>query len=296
MAYKFGILTSLYDDDAPQLLATIDKAISDGIIEGEVPIVFCDKKEGARPEIDARIERVRQLEHLKEIIFLPPSSVKQGNLDRRLQYDTAAAEVLAASGSSSFLNIGYMRIMTPLLYEKFDIVNLHPGLPEIGPTGMWPDVMKEQAERPLRTLAQLELTDSEISRIMRIRYNKAGGMLHLVSGEVDRGPVISWYEFSLDTPRLRELWLKTVGDARHYEIESAKTMPSFSELADEIRCEQVQGEHPLLVLSYSKLSKGEWSIRDRTLYAGGEARPEGVDVTAHVGEYLRSRGIETAIR
>lgn len=292
--YKFGILTSLYDDYAPQLLATIDRAIEEGVIEGEVPIVFCDRKPGKNPDVDARIDQVRRLNHMKNLVFLPPSGVwHEEGADKQAEYDKAATGVLADSGASSFLNIGYMRIMTEHLYGRFDIVNLHPALPKIGPVGMWPGVMKEQAERPIDEFVFQK--NPEMQRIMSDRFNKAGGMLHLLSSELDRGPVLSWYEFSLDTPRLNELWIYVANDVRNRGLAAAKEMPYFAQLAAEIRREQVQGEHPLLVLTYSNLSRGNWAIRDRVLYVGDEPQPNGVDITREVGYYLRSRALETAI-
>ncbi|KHO48175.1 MAG: Phosphoribosylglycinamide transformylase [archaeon GW2011_AR5] len=295
--YKFGILTSLYDDEAPKLLKTIDGAIESGIIKGEVPLVFCDRREGRDAAVDARIGRVRQLRHLNNIALLPPSGfhITGDNEERRAQYDSAVAKILSDLGASSFLNIGYMRIMGPELYDRLDIVNLHPALPEIGPKGMWKDVMKEQAERPLHELTEAG-NEAEMCRILQNRNYMAGGMLHLVSGEVDRGQVISWYEFPLTSSRLYEMWGQNAGNARTCGIEEAKKMQEFEELAGEIRREQVQGEHPLLVLTYSKLSRGDWSIRDRVLYAGNEPQQGGMNVSGEVGKYLREAVIETAIR
>ena len=293
--YKFGILTSLYDDDAPQLLATIDEAIESGVVEGEVPLVFCDKKEGQSEAVDSRIERIRQLKHLSNLVFLPPSSVNLsgGKLEKRLQYDAVAAEALAGSGASSFLNIGWMRIMTPLIHEPFDIVNLHPAIPETGPKGMWPDVMREQAERPLKDVAYTDSPD--VDAIMQNMHNKAGGMLHLVSEELDHGQVLSWYEFQLTTQRLYKLWGRNAENVRRYGMEAAKKMSYFNELTAEIRREQVQGEHPLLVLTYSHLSRGDWRIRDRILYTAEGPQVCGVRMSREIKRYLRDRGVETAI-
>ncbi len=293
--YKFGILTSLFDDEAPKLMETLNNAIESGLIEAEVPLVFCDKMEGKSPEIDERARRVRQLKHMKNLVFLPPSKIESSDdIDqRRLEYDSAAAKILSGSGANVFLNIGYMRIMTKLLYGQFDIVNLHPALPETGPVGMWPDVMREQAERPLSEL--MHANSEEMAAILQKHSNKAGGMLHLVSDEVDRGPVVSWYGFSLASFRLNGLWTRNAENARTNGISAAKSMPAFSELAGEIRREQVRGEHPLLVLTFSAISSGNWLIKNKTLHVGNEPRPNGVDMTEEIGRYLTSKGIETAI-
>jgi len=304
--YKLGILTSLYDDDAPELLKTLDDAISDGIIQAEVPFVFCDKREDDT-RIEGRIRKVRELRHINKLVFLPPEDV-DANMYRearqsrnalmqqqfRQRYDNTAMEQL--QGVDSLLNVGYMRIIGTDMCNALTIVNLHPALPEIGPIGMWPKVMEEQAARPLPYLLASRDLERHLTDTMNISRLKSGGMLHVVTEETDRGPVISWYEFPLVTERLKELWFQVVREAKQIEYEGLNKSPSFADLKREIRYEQLKGEHPLLVLTYQSLTKGDWEIRDRRLLVGGIEQPSGYCLNREIGNYLTSRGIGTVIR
>ncbi len=309
MTYKLGILTSLNDDDAPELLRTIDNAISDGTIQAEVPIVFCDKKEGEDARVDSRIQTVRDLKHLNKLASLSPEDVDAERYQAariegsdsvlmnvfRKQYDEAA--MFALPSADSFLNVGYMRIITDTMHDNLDIANLHPGIPKIGPIGMWRKVMAEQAERPLKYLIGMD--DDELREhlltTLNVSANKAGGMIHIVTKEMDRGPVIAWYEFPLTTRPLQQSWINVVGDASLYGIERAKSMPCFEELKRGIRYEQLKGEHPLLVLTYRNITNRRWSIKNKHLHINGREIADGYCLNRAIGEYIRAQGKETPI-
>src|SRR3989344_8505125 len=187
----------------------------------------------------------------------------------RREYDREAVRMLS-DAADSFLNIRGIGLMTEELYEPLTIANLHPGTPRVGSTGMWPGVMEEQAERGLAHLHLYENPAKHLGEVLAEERNKAGGMIHVVPGEPDRGPVISWYNFRLDTERLRELFTSVSESIRQYGIDKMKEMSDFYTLTAEIRSEQLKGEHPLLVLTYSNLSKGNWHLKDKTLHVGNE--------------------------
>jgi len=311
--YQLGIFTSLFDDEAPRLLKTIDDAIDSGVVEAEVPFVFCNKKEGVNSGVDARIAQVRKLKHLKRLIFVPPEEVdaeayararsEWGELGEdsalmrgwRERYDTEIAGGLPATDSD--LNIGYMLWMTPVLHDRRTIVNLHPALPGMGPIGMWPKVMREQALRPLSYLAGLdeERVKAYLPHVMRISRNKAGAMLHMVTKEPDRGPVISWYEFDLVSLELQNSWLEVAKEAKGKGLEGVVDTECFNKLTRAIRVEQVQGEHPLLLLTYHRLTREDWKLKERSLHISGTKMEGGYCLNKEIGECLRAEGIRSEI-
>ncbi len=288
--YQLGILTSLHDDDAVTLLRALDNAIESNLIQAEVPCVLCNVSEKTSDEkVAARIAAVRKLKHLNTLMFFPSREFRPGLREQakkesralgrdselltrwRLEHDRALLTLLPKS-VDIWLSLGYMQIIGVELLKALDILNLHPAIPHIGPIGMWPKVMEEQAERPVRYLLAVpsERLAKEIPQIMNISYLKAGGMLHIASEQTDRGPVIAWYEFALASERLTALWIKVTELVRGKGLEFAKKEPLWKELLSEIRREQFRGETPLLILTLERLSRGLWEIREKTLYIEGE--------------------------
>jgi folate-dependent phosphoribosylglycinamide formyltransferase PurN len=287
--YQFGVLTSLHDDDAVTLLQAIDTAIESGLIQAEVPCVLCNLLEKTSDErIAARITSVKKLKHLNRLIFFPsrefqPELREQARQESRalgrdsdsmtrwrLEHDRTLLKLLPKS-VDIWLSVGYMQIISVELLKVLDILNLHPAIPHIGPIGMWPKVMEEQAERPVPYLLAVpsERLAKEIPQIMNISYLKTGGMLHIATEQMDRGPVIAWYECALSSERLTTLWTEVTQIVRAKGLEFAKKELIWKELVNEIRREQFQGETPLLILTLGRLSRGLWEIREKTLYIEG---------------------------
>ncbi|MFN4218380.1 MAG: hypothetical protein ACK4HB_03760 [Candidatus Bipolaricaulia bacterium] len=298
--FQFGILTSLHDDDAVALLRDLDSALASGHIRAHVPCVLCNVPERPSDEkLAVRIAAVKALKFLNKLIFFPSREFQKelreqartdpNLLERwRIEHDRALMKLLPPH-VRLYLSVGYMQILSAELLNALDVLNLHPAIPHIGPIGMWPKVMEEQAERPLPYLLAVphEHLAHEIPKIMNISYLKAGGMLHLATEQTDRGPVISWYEFPLSSERLTKLWLEVTALIRTKGVEHAKREPVWKELVQQIRREQFAGETPLMVLTLEKLSQGLWEIRERTLYIEGKPYPYGYCLNREIAALSR---------
>lgn len=297
--FQFGILTSLHDDDAVALLRDLDSALASGRLPAHVPCVLCNIPEHPSDEdLARRIEAVKALHFLNTLIFFPSREFQrelreQGRKDPKLlerwrtEHDRALLQLLPPD-VRLYLSVGYMQIISSELLNILDILNLHPAIPHMGPIGMWPAVMKEQAERPLRYLLAVpsERLAKEIPQIMNISYLKAGGMLHLATEQTDRGPVISWYEFPLASEKLTKLWIEVAALVRVQGLESARREPIWEELVSAIRREQFRGETPLLILTLERLSRGLWEIREKTLYIEGSPYLHGYCLNREIAGYL----------
>jgi len=288
MKFQFGILTSLYDDDAVTLLRALDGALASGQMNAEVPCVLCNVPEHpSERELAQRIEAVKALSSFRKLIFFPSREFAselraQARQDPKLlarwraEHDRALLKLLPQE-VKLYLSVGYMQILSAEILNALDVLNLHPAIPQIGPIGMWPKVMEEQALRPLPYLLAVppEKLAQEIPQIMSISYLKAGGMLHIATEQTDRGPVIAWYEFPLSSARLTKLWVEVTELVRAEGLERVRREPIWKELVQQIRREQFQYETPLILITLAKLSAGLWEIRERTLYIDGQPYPHG---------------------
>lgn len=307
--YKFGILTSLHDDYAVDLLQSINEAIESEQVDAQIPFVFCNKKFGESEKIDRRMVKIEGMDNMGDLITLSSKNFSQGyrglktesqkpkaKLETRdlnshtekwrMEYDRQVLTHLPKA--DSVLSVGYMHIITSSMYEQIDVVNIHPAIPRIGPVGMWPDVMEKQAKRALPYLSDLksENLTTQIPQVMDISWLRAGGMLHIVTEKMDRGPVISWYEFPLIGEQINQLWEALVTNLRSTSLDELRKEPIWEKLIKEIRAMQFRGEEPLILSTYGHLTKGNWEIKDKTLYIDGEKYERGYCLNREIRKFL----------
>ena len=154
-------------------------------------------------------------------------------------FDEAVAERLGRHSFDLAVMFGYMLIATEPLYDRFSIINDHPALPD-GPKGTYQEVIAE---------------------LIAGGSTESGCMYHLVTGDLDRGPVLSYCRFPIPAdPAAR-----VSPDATRAEIEA---LPLYGE----IRGRGVARERPFLTETLRALQEGRLTI----------SSPHPLDLTAQV--------------
>ena len=177
--------------------------------------------------------------------ILRPAQDDRGREDWRDRYDREVLGLLGGYGVDVCVLAGYMLVVGPALCRAWPMLNLHPALPD-GPVGSWQDV---------------------VWQLIGARSRVTGVMTHLVTEDVDRGPVVSYVTVPLDTPELEGHWRdlagRDVGEIRAQEGEDYG-------LFREIRATQYQREPYLLLETLRAVSAGEISLEGgRVTVAGG---------------------------
>ena len=161
----------------------------------------------------------------------------------RRAFDEQVAERLGRHSFDLAVMFGYMLIATEALYDRFSIINDHPALPD-GPTGTYQQV---------------------IARLIAGGARESGCMYHLVTGDLDRGPVLSYCRYPIpDDP------------AAHVPPEATRAEIEALPLYDEIRARGVARERPFLTETLRALQEGRLTVP--------AARP--LDLTAEVESAL----------
>jgi len=150
--------------------------------------------------------------------------------------------------------------------KEHDAINLHPALPQ-GPKGTWQQV---------------------IWQIIRDRSLEHGVMIHLVTPELDRGPVVSYCRFSLQGAKFDPLWQKLdkqLKTKRLDEIieEEGEENPLFME----IRHEGFIREIPLLIHTIKQFAEGNLLIRDKQPFSRSGILETGYDLTEIIDEEIK---------
>ncbi len=214
-------------------------------IENDLPVqiatIFLNRSRGEAEPTDRLIAMAEShaipVETLSSVAF---RRARGGRLSRpgeplqpwRLEYDEAVAHTLAKTAFDLGVMFGYMLIATEPLYGRFTLINDHPALPD-GPIGTYQEVIAE---------------------LIHTRATESGCMMNLVTGDVDRGPAISFCRYSIHDTRNEDLWCNPPPPG--IPIAELQETPLFAD----IRARGVQRERPFLVETLRALATGALAL------------------------------------
>jgi phosphoribosylglycinamide formyltransferase-1 len=254
MSFQFGWFSTGRDLAARQLLQGAWKKIKEGFIPGEITFVFCDRERGETEQSDLFLNLAAEL-GLKTITFssrrFQPNLKQKDRKGWRTAYHKEVMKRIASHKHDIIVLAGYMLILSPEMCRYYPMINLHPALPE-GPTGTWEDVIGE---------------------LISGRADTTGAMMHLVTPELDRGPVITYYSFPIQGGAFAPFWKKG----------PVVRGPLFWL----IRQEGVRREIPLIVLTLKAVAEGRVRIKDSKVLDSNGKELAGLSLTKEVEEYLR---------
>ncbi len=265
---RIGWFSTGRDAAARDLLREAHKGMSDGFIQAEIAFVFCSRERGESPESDRFLDLAKglglEVVTLSARKFEPALRRKDLEAWREL-YHSRLADLISPYKAELIMLAGYMLIVSPGMCRTHTMINLHPALPG-GPTGTWQDVIwcliEEGAER-------------------------TGAMIHIVTEELDRGPVVTYCSFPIRGPSFDPLWEAKRGrSVKELKAQEGEKLPLFQL----IRAEEVKREIPLIVITLKALAEERVRVEGRrVLDARGVELPRGLDLSGEVEEYLRRR-------
>ena len=155
---------------------------------------------------------------------------------------------------------GYMWIVSTKFCNTLKLINLHPALPG-GPKGSWQQV---------------------VWQLISARSTETGAMIHLVTPDLDEGPPITFFRFSLRTPEFLPLWEETEKKLLKYHLSGLQKLEGEkNKLFQKIREEEVKRELPLIVYTLKYLG-------EEKIVLGSENLP--LDLTEEIENYLKTEG------
>ena len=156
---------------------------------------------------------------------------------------------------------GYMLIVGREMCHRYKMLNLHPALPT-GPIGTWQEV---------------------IWTLIESRAKATGAMVHLVTEDVDRGPVVSYFTLPIVGGAFDRCWQEIEGRS---SLELKATYGEDLRLFRLIREEEYRREPHLIVATLNALAGGTVEVRGgRIIDANG----------GHVDGHCLDREVEAAI-
>ena len=156
---------------------------------------------------------------------------------------------------------GYMLWMDDETCLAYDMLNLHPALPD-GPKGTWQEV---------------------IWQLIREDAREQGAMLHICTPEWDRGAPLTYCRFPIRGGDYDALW-----DAMYEKLktqtldEIIKAEGVHEPLFARIRADGAKRELPLIVETIRKFADGKVRIENKQLIVDGKKLDSAFDVSADV--------------
>jgi phosphoribosylglycinamide formyltransferase-1 len=263
--YRFGWFSSGRDSAARQLLSSAYNSIKSGDIEASIDFVFLNRSPGESEDSDAFIELVNS--YGLTLVCSSYEAYRKGRASFeggkfplwRLDYDREIMSKLAVFKPDMCVLAGYMLIVGPEMCRHLDLINLHPAAPG-GPAGTWKEVTR---------------------RLIAAHETESGVMMHLVTPELDRGPVISYCTYALRSGALSSYWHNPV-----QPNDPAKGYDEGDPLFDAIRREGLKREFPLVIFTMKALSEGRVKVIDKVVKDSSGKIIPGFDLTAEIDKYL----------
>jgi len=238
------------DEAARQLLQVVHDEINKGGIRATIAFVFSNREPGESPQSDKFFRLVNSygipLIYFSFKNLAARQELKEHTKDKalpqwRLEYDREIMRRLDGFKVDLCVLAGYMLIVGKEMCRKYDMINLHPATPD-GPKGNWQQV---------------------IWTLIQERAKESGVMMHLVTTELDRGPVITYCVFPITGKLFDKHWKAiTNRSVSALKKDEGEDNPLFRL----IRQHGLARELPLIVSTLAAFSQGKVKIKDGKVF------------------------------
>jgi folate-dependent phosphoribosylglycinamide formyltransferase PurN len=271
--YHFGWFSTGRGKGSRELFKVALNGIKTGQIgNADISFVFCSREQGESPETDQFIELVKSSRI--PLICFSYQKFKGDRLDNtvdeplpewRLEYDRRVMELLKDFHPDLCVLAGYMLIVGKEMCEKYNMLNLHPAAPG-GPKGTWREVI-------------WQLIDS--------KARETGVMMHMVTPELDKGPVVSYCTFPITGEPFDQYWQAIRGKSA---TEIKESQGEDNQLFKTIREHGLKREFPLILTTMAAFSSGKVTIsRGNVLDSQGNPI-NGYNLTQEIEKLLKDKG------
>jgi len=254
---RIGWLSTGRDQAAVNLLSDVVARAQQDCVALDIAAVFCDRERGEEPESDRFLDLAERLD-LPAVTLSSRASWAEAQrlgVSRatwREEYHRGVTDLLIPYRLGVLVMAGYMLVASPAMCRKYAILNLHPALPG-GPTGTWQEV---------------------IWRLMEDEAEETGAMIHLATAQLDRGPVVSYFRFSLRGEEWSPLWKQVQEKRRDRSIaQIAAAEGEHEPLFAEIRRHGEVREIPLLYQTLRQFTEGRLNTSSGCVFAESARLP-----------------------
>ncbi|MFA5628955.1 MAG: formyltransferase family protein [Dehalococcoidales bacterium] len=267
--YKFGWFSTGRGKGSRELFKVALDNIKSGKIENaSISYVFCSREPNESSETDLFIELVKGsgvplvcFSYQKFKGDRPDEVAGEPLSEWRLEYDRHVMDLLKGFDCNLCILAGYMLIVGKEMCEKYNMLNLHPAAPG-GPKGTWGEV---------------------IWQLIDAKAQETGVMMHLVTPELDEGPIVSYCKFPIVGGEFDSYW-QAVDGLSAEDIKRSKG--TENELFKAIRRQGVRRELPLITTTMAAFSSGKVFIANGQVFDNSGNIINGYNLTEEIEKML----------
>ncbi len=270
---RLGWFSTGRGEGSRRLLRTVMEHRERGELDVDLAFVFCnwDNEEEQNPRREQR-EKFFELVRSYDIPLVTlswkgfrPDLWKSDEMAWRDAYGEKMRRLLEPYPFDLGILAGYMLWMDDETCQRFDLINLHPALPD-GPKGTWQEVI-------------WELIDTQA--------NDQGSMMHICTPEWDRGAPLTYCRFPIRGEGYDELWEDMERKRRDKDLDSIRLEEGVEEpLFKKIRADGFRRELPLILESIRLFAAGEVRVKNQSLYEGDRRLEDPYDLSADIDRGL----------
>jgi len=267
--YQLGWFSTGRGKGSRGLLKAVQDSIKSGELEAEIAFVFCSRDYGETEATDVFLKMVEDY-HIPLITFSYQKykhesvSISTGRKETlpswRLGYDREIMSRLHSFQPDLCVLAGYMLIVGKEMCRKYDMLNLHPAAPG-GPAGTWQEV---------------------IWQLIKTEAKETGAMMHLVTPELDKGPVVTYGTFPIRGNPFDKYW----HEIEEFSFDRIKREQGEENLLFKaIRRYGVVRELPLITATIKAFSQGKVRVTpDKQVIDAGGNRLKGYNLTDEINK------------
>jgi phosphoribosylglycinamide formyltransferase-1 len=265
--YKVGWFSTGRGSGSKGLLKAAYDAIKSGELDAEIEFVFCSRERGETEPTDQYLDMVKSYgiplvsfsyQKYKAQRDMPNPDPNAPLPQWRIDYDNIVLQKLEKFSPDLVMLAGFMLITTPMMCDKYEIINLHPAAPG-GPAGTWQQV------------------------IWKLIENKAevqGVKMHVAIPALDMGPTATYCTFPIRGKAFDKYWDEIKGKTVE-QIRAGEGVENM--LFKTIREHGAVRELPLTVATLRVFSEGKVKItKDRQVVDAAGHVIEGYNLTNEI--------------
>lgn len=272
--YKIGWFSTGRGAGSKALLKTTYDAIKSGELDAEIEFVYCARERGETEPTDQYLDMVQgygiplvsfSYQKYRAVRGMPDPDLSQPLPQWRIDYDREVIKRLKKFHPDLCVLAGLMIVASPLMCEKYAIINLHPAAPG-GPAGTWQQV---------------------IWKLIETKADVQGIKMHVAIPELDMGPTATFCTFTIRGQAFDKYWEEIKGKT----IEDIKQAQGVENpLFKTIREHGAVRELPLTVATLKVFSQGKVRItKDRQVVDAAGRVINGYDLTKEIDEAVKGK-------
>jgi phosphoribosylglycinamide formyltransferase 1 len=272
--YKVGWFSTGRGSGSKALLKTAHDAIKSGGLDAEIEFVFCSRERGETEPTDQYLDMVKgygiplvsySYQKYRAERNMPNPDPNTPLPQWRIDYDNIVLQKLDKFSPDLVMLAGFMLITTPVMCDKYEIINLHPAAPG-GPAGTWQQV---------------------IWKLIETKAGVQGVKMHVAIPELDMGPTATYCTFPIRGKAFDKYWDEIKGKTVE-QIKAGEGVENM--LFKNIREHGAARELPLTVATLRVFSEGKVKItKDRQVVDAAGRVIEGYDLTNEIDKMVAGK-------